>query len=299
MTVLIREELVNRTDKNERKIFVRSLLDALNLRNISICGGDQLTIFYAESDNKTYLKYKNSLSRRLFSTLSRTNLGKRFYSTATKASDFVFKFINLVFPILETDINLTKLTNKFFLEVKGLKFVSVIANVKLINGNRFSLGARYPLDASDPDSQLAYIDYLNNKYALLDSRYKAVSPEDISFNYTQLNEELFLKSKVKFVGKSGAAKVIDNIDFRNEVPSNLPLNMDYATWGYINKWLDSKTLQVGGLNMDIGSIFNRHVKVTRVNNKTIYVKLISLMLVSILRIDTFNFRSYQKERYLT
>ena len=115
MTVLIREELVNRTDKNERKIFVRSLLDALNLRNISICGGDQLTIFYAESDNKTYLKYKNSLSRRLFSTLSRTNLGKRFYSTATKASDFVFKFINLVFPILETDINLTKLTNNLTL----------------------------------------------------------------------------------------------------------------------------------------------------------------------------------------
>ena len=87
MTVLIRETLVNRTDKNERKIFVRSLLDALNLRNISICGGDQLTIFYAESDNKTYLKYQNSLSRRLFSTLSKTHLGKRFYTTATKASE--------------------------------------------------------------------------------------------------------------------------------------------------------------------------------------------------------------------
>ena len=57
MTVLIREELVNRTDKNERKIFVRSLLDALNLRTISSGGGDQLTIFYEESDNKTYLKY--------------------------------------------------------------------------------------------------------------------------------------------------------------------------------------------------------------------------------------------------
>ena len=47
------------------------------------------------------------------------------------------------------------------------------------------------------------------------------------FNYTQLNEELFLKSKVKFVGRSGAAKVIENIDFRNEVPSNLPLKSAY------------------------------------------------------------------------
>ena len=81
------------------------------------------------------------------------------------------------------------------MEVTDLKFVSVIANVKLINGNRFSLGSRYPLDASDRQSQLAYIEHLNNKYSLLDNRYKAVSPEDISFNYTQLNEELFLKSK--------------------------------------------------------------------------------------------------------
>lgn len=98
--------------------------------------------------------------------------------------------------------------------MKGLNYVSVLANVKLINGNRFTLGNRYPLDLTEPGAQLAYIDYLNNKYAKLDSHYKIVRADNIFFNYTQISEELYLNFKSILEYKKVAAKALEKIDFR-------------------------------------------------------------------------------------
>nr|YP_009693769.1 hypothetical protein [Inonotus obliquus]BBN21295.1 hypothetical protein [Inonotus obliquus] len=114
---LFREVLNNRKEKEEIKTLIRKVLDSLNLRNLNLKSSEKLIIFYTESDTKNYISYKNSikgLSRRLYSPLRRTSLGRRIYSVATNASKFEFKFINLAFPVLETEINLTKLTKNFF-----------------------------------------------------------------------------------------------------------------------------------------------------------------------------------------
>lgn len=161
------------------------------------------------------------------------NLGKKFYFTSVKTVKPLLKFINLNYAVSDIKNDLTRLTRNFIkdLKNKNITFVSVTANVKQVNENRYSLGNRFPLDLTDPKSQATYIDYLNNKYAALEARYKEVKAETIFYNYTAINEVLYQNSKIRYDNRVEAKKVINNIDYRNEIPANLPANTDYSTWG--------------------------------------------------------------------
>lgn len=200
-----------------------------------------------------------------------------FYSTGHRPK-FVFKFINKDYPVSNIELDLTRLTKIYFTDMKGLglQFVSVIANIKQVDGNRYTLGNRFPVYLNDPDSQAAYIDYLNNKYAVLDARDRAVKAETIYYNYASVTEELYTNSKFRIANRIEATKVINNVDFRNEIPANLPANTDYSTWGSRFKWLDSKTLKVMDLKIDQAqSIVSRYIVATYLEAKTINVEIFS------------------------
>lgn len=206
------------------------------------------------------------------------NLGKKFYFTSVKTVKPLLKFINLDYAVSDIENDLTRLTRNFIkdLKNKNITFVSVTANVKQVNENRYSLGNRFPLDLTDPKSQATYIDYLNNKYAALEARYKEVKAETIFYNYTAINEVLYQNSKIRYDNRVEAKKVINNIDYRNEIPANFPANTDYSTWGTRNKWIDSKTLRVWDLTMDRGNfLIKRHILVTFLDSKTRVIEIFS------------------------
>ena len=71
---LITRALVNRKDKLEIKSLATRVVNSLTLQQIVLGPNSVLSISFTDTDLSVYNSYKSSL----------TNLGKRFYSTASK-----------------------------------------------------------------------------------------------------------------------------------------------------------------------------------------------------------------------
>ena len=118
--VLLKDLFINRTIKDEINTLIKNLIDSLNLKQISLKKGEKLVFFYIDSDADDYNSYKNSfkgLGKRFYSSIRRTSLVKRLYSTVSKN---VFKFINLEYQILEGNINFSTCVTNFIKDLDSL-----------------------------------------------------------------------------------------------------------------------------------------------------------------------------------
>lgn len=166
-----------------------------------------------------------------------------------------FNFRNIEYSIqsfmLGGSLNFSMLLDKFISDIKIKSKISVIANIKQVNGNHYSLGTRYPLDLGNTEDVKNYVDFLNGKYSMLDNRYKVVPAIIIYFNYTVINDELYEKTQNIFKGQISSIKALDSLDISQEQTINLPLNTKYFTWGAINEWLDTTKLVVKNLTIQL------------------------------------------------
>ena len=153
-----------------------------------------------------------------------------------KTKNIKYKFKNIEFDILNGNVDFTSFVSRFIKKTRVRKgYLSVIVNIRQINGQYFSVGARFPLEVQNNESISAYIEYLQSKYLMLENRYKAVQPIAIIFNFTSTNKLKFEYSKSLLSGIDKASRELNNLNFKSEKPANLPLNTDYLTWGTVER----------------------------------------------------------------
>lgn len=161
-----------------------------------------------------------------------------------------YNFKNIEFEILDGKLNFTEYVNSFLKKIKIRKgYISVIVNIKQINGQYFSVGGRFPLQLKDSHSISTYIEFLYSKHSLLEDRYRAIQPISIIFNYTSVSEATYNYSHTLLYGKNKALEQLNTLEFRNEIPANLPLNTNYATWGAVER-LASNVLRITNTSSD-------------------------------------------------
>ena len=201
----------------------------------------------------------------------------------SKYQNTKYNFKNIEFDISNEKVNFNSFVYQFLKKSRIRKgFISVLVNIKQIDGQYYSVGNRFPLDISNKEAITAYIEFLESKYAMLEERYKVVQPLSIFFNFTKIDDASYKRSKTLFYGQTKALGASNLIDFANERPANLPLNTNYITWGPVER-LGSNTLKIKHALVDLpNSTNNNIIHVTLLNkfNKVIEVYTSSNILVS-------------------
>lgn len=188
-------------------------------------------------------------------------------------SSSILKFQNLEYNILDGQLNLSALAKGFISDLEKKGYISVIANVKQIDGNHYTLGTRYALDTTSEKDILIYIEYLNSKYAMLENRYKIVPAVTIYFNYTPITDEMFQTSQTLSKGRLKASNALNLLNFKDENPANLPVNTEYFTWSTDTERLGSNVLVVKNLTLDAGTSVSRIIKVNFLDRLTRLIEI--------------------------
>nr|YP_010714056.1 hypothetical protein P2X57_mgp46 [Fuscoporia gilva]WDD39619.1 hypothetical protein [Fuscoporia gilva] len=184
------------------------------------------------------------------------------------------KFKNISYDLVDGHINFSALVNKFISDLKNKSFVYIIVNIKLLNSGYVSVGSRFPLNPKNKKDLSNYIDYLENKYLVLENRYKVDLALNVTFGFIHVREEFYSKTKNILMSTDEVTKALENVDFRNEIPANLPLNTFYNSWGNIITWLESDVQKISNLIFDLGNNINRYLIVKYIDklNSLIEVK---------------------------
>lgn len=98
---------------------------------------------------------------------------------------------------------------------------------------------------------------------MLDNRYNPNQAISVNFNFTSTSYNDYSIKVNRF-------KVSDfkpNLDLTKEYPLNLPLDMNYLSWGAIIDNVNSTNIRISNLYVDFNKIVNRFIEVT-FNSKT-------------------------------
>ncbi len=141
---------------------------------------------------------------------------------------------NVEYPIAENTL-LTDLKPYFerFITKNKTNFddyISVICQVREVGNIYYTIGERFPIVLSNPKDLTDYLDYIQNKWSMLDNnQYNPNLAMSIIFNYTKIsfNNYSIVSNKFKILQNRGNIVV----NFKEESPLGLPLNTNYTTRG--------------------------------------------------------------------
>lgn len=290
---LYKDVLINRKDKQDIKTLIKNILESLLLKNITLTTNDKISIFYIESEAKDYKNYKSSfkyIGQRFYTSVTKSTLGKRLYSSISLSKNFnssivtlsskfystksKYSFRNVEFPIMQNTIlnDITPYFEKFINENKAKfgKFISVICQVREIKNVYYTLGDRFPIDLNNSKDLSDYLDYIQNKWSMLDNnQYNPSLALSILFNFTNTDYKDYLYKVNKIRNLSLADNL--NVNFKKLSPLGLPLNMYYTSWG------DSFTM-LGDGNLRVNKLYinsKNYIDVTTLSKTDSLVKVFS------------------------
>lgn len=171
--------------------------------------------------------------------------------------DLIYDFLAKIY--IDHDDAETKDMEDLYLEsYNEPKYISIIVQIKYFNNTYFTIGQRYPMNILDSVDIGNYIQFLIGKITLLNEKYFVAEFESVLISYKILNLDEY-KQLVRVV------KGIDDLRYEShledEVPANLPLNVDYYNWGS-TKYTPEGKLMLSELT---GSLINTEILVTTYN----------------------------------
>lgn len=143
------------------------------------------------------------------------------------------KYKTISYGLKKFTFDLESFLNRFLLDIRFRGKIAIITKLKSSDGNIFTIGSRTILDTKNKQDINNYLFLLKSKYDLLEEFYKKVHVIKVYFNYTQIIDQNYERltnlNNIKNLTPISKKDQFLNI---NKL-YNLPLNMDYITWGKV------------------------------------------------------------------
>lgn len=178
-----------------------------------------------------------------------------------------YVFYNLEYTISIGSFNAATLINQFIADIsknhKKLTYVSVAFQLRESASNYFTIGDRYALNPKSTEEVANYIDYIQNKVAVLNhNKYSPSRANTAFFNYILVDKADYLTGVTKVKNNRIELQAKPLTDFSHLAPLGLPLNTNYLNWGSIVETLSATSNKVAGLTVDAGTSLSRYIEVT-------------------------------------